>query len=356
MSMEAQSEKKGWSWLGFLFAPFYYAGYGKFGKGLLLLLIGAVPILGVAAYVYGGLKAKKELPIGEQKFSWLNAVGLFGLLVGATGALSALSIRFLTIEQTPDCKSEIVIDKLYGEMREQTAKNMKEIGFSLDDAGWKATGFRISDIGIISYDEVTDSYQCKANTSVKENRSMLIPIEYTVSSEDGEVIVSVKDIDANPLSEEPDFFAETTQEVYDDSLGIEPYDATGTHCHGGEDVIFSCDTGGKVVSVCASKDLSNPSIQYRFGKLGSPEIIVPDRADDFHGKVLAYHLNVGGSAEARGIEFANDGFTYGINGIQGYIYVAKDGNGIAEFTCVDMPKDNINPEYLKKMDIEIEED
>jgi len=22
-------EKKGWSWMGFLFAPHYYAGYGK---------------------------------------------------------------------------------------------------------------------------------------------------------------------------------------------------------------------------------------------------------------------------------------------------------------------------------------
>lgn len=31
---EDGNKNKGWSWLGFFFAPYYYAGYGKLGKGM----------------------------------------------------------------------------------------------------------------------------------------------------------------------------------------------------------------------------------------------------------------------------------------------------------------------------------
>lgn len=65
--------KKGWSWLGFLFAPHYYAGYGQLKKGLLLAVIsGIMPLVAVAVGIYGGLKARQELPIKEVEFNWKN--------------------------------------------------------------------------------------------------------------------------------------------------------------------------------------------------------------------------------------------------------------------------------------------
>lgn len=65
--------KKGWSWIGFLFAPHYYAGYGQLKKGLLLAVIsGIMPLVAVAVGIYGGLKARKELPIKEVAFNWKN--------------------------------------------------------------------------------------------------------------------------------------------------------------------------------------------------------------------------------------------------------------------------------------------
>ncbi|MDX9756656.1 MAG: hypothetical protein A2329_01175 [Sulfurimonas sp. RIFOXYB2_FULL_37_5] len=70
-------EKKGWSWLGFLFAPFYYAGYGDMKKGLIFALISGFPLFAIFICIYGGLKAKKELPIGEVDFKWSNAVIAF---------------------------------------------------------------------------------------------------------------------------------------------------------------------------------------------------------------------------------------------------------------------------------------
>lgn len=65
-------EKKGWSWLGFLFAPSYYSGYGDMKKGLIFALISGFPLFALFVGIYGGLKAKKELPIGEIDFKWAN--------------------------------------------------------------------------------------------------------------------------------------------------------------------------------------------------------------------------------------------------------------------------------------------
>lgn len=76
MSENQVEEKKGWSWLGFFFAPNYYAGYGKFKKGIILSLIQIIPLIGLFINIYAGIKAKKELPIGKQSFNWKLAIGV----------------------------------------------------------------------------------------------------------------------------------------------------------------------------------------------------------------------------------------------------------------------------------------
>lgn len=65
--------KNSWSWMGFLFAPHYYAGYGQLKKGLVLAVIsGVMPLVAIIVGIYGGLKANKELPIKEMEFNWKN--------------------------------------------------------------------------------------------------------------------------------------------------------------------------------------------------------------------------------------------------------------------------------------------
>ena len=70
-------QKKGFSWMALLFAPAYYAGYGKFKKGLVFAIIGFMPLTAIIVNIYAGTKAKKELPIGEQDFKWGAAIGIF---------------------------------------------------------------------------------------------------------------------------------------------------------------------------------------------------------------------------------------------------------------------------------------
>jgi uncharacterized membrane-anchored protein YitT (DUF2179 family) len=71
--MLGMENKKGWSWMGFMFAPHYYAGYGQLKKGFILAVIsGIMPLVAIAVGIYGGLKAGQELPIKEVEFNWKN--------------------------------------------------------------------------------------------------------------------------------------------------------------------------------------------------------------------------------------------------------------------------------------------
>lgn len=72
MSENQVEEKKGWSWLGFFFAPHYYAGYGDLQKGVIFAVLAGIPFVALLVGVYGGLKAKQELPIKQQEFQWKN--------------------------------------------------------------------------------------------------------------------------------------------------------------------------------------------------------------------------------------------------------------------------------------------
>jgi len=84
METEEIVEKKGWSWLGFLFAPSYYAGYGDLTKGFIFAIISGFPLFAIFICIYGGLRAKKELPIGEVKFKWLNVLIVIILTIASS--------------------------------------------------------------------------------------------------------------------------------------------------------------------------------------------------------------------------------------------------------------------------------
>ena len=93
--------RKGFNWLALLFHGFYYTGYGKLGKGILLLLITLIPYAFVVVGIYCGLKANSELPVGKQNFSWRSALLVFFLSIPCY----ALSTYIFT--ETNDTVSDI---------------------------------------------------------------------------------------------------------------------------------------------------------------------------------------------------------------------------------------------------------
>ncbi len=63
-------DNKGFNWMALIFAPMYYAGYGKIGMGLLFALIGIIPLAFIPVHFYAGYKANSDLAIGKTPFRW----------------------------------------------------------------------------------------------------------------------------------------------------------------------------------------------------------------------------------------------------------------------------------------------
>jgi hypothetical protein len=57
-----------------------------------------------------------------------------------------------------------------------------------------------------------------------------------------------------------------------------PGAAAVTHCKANETIVFSCSTGSRILSICASRDLSKNAgyMQYRYGQAGKPELVFPE--------------------------------------------------------------------------------
>lgn len=70
--------------MALLFSTAYYAGYGKVGKGIVLSVIGFIPLTLIGVGIYAGMKANNELPIGKIPFSWGKAIGVSVLHSGIT--------------------------------------------------------------------------------------------------------------------------------------------------------------------------------------------------------------------------------------------------------------------------------
>ena len=87
--VENQSTNGGWSWMGFLFSAYYYAGYGKLQKGIVMMLLMCLIIPAFIIPFYCGFKAKSELPIKQVPFNW-GKVGILVLVVFAIQIIFAV--------------------------------------------------------------------------------------------------------------------------------------------------------------------------------------------------------------------------------------------------------------------------
>ena len=141
----------------------------------------------------------------------------------------------------------------------------------------------------------------------------------------------------------------------------------GSWCTAGESVVYSCKTGAKTVSVCASAGATAQKgyLQYRFGKLGMAEpaeVAVP--AGDVVPRLAATGANVpfaggGGSwlrfrkGEYAYVVYAGTG-RWGPKGEtldkQGVV-VERNGKSIAHLRCAAEPDGQLSPDWLDSVGI-----
>lgn len=170
-------EKKGWSWLGFLFAPYYYSGYGDLKKGLIFsALSGLIPVIGIVFNIYGGIKAKKELPIGKIDFSWKNVA--ISIVVYAFALILSQLLITSMMNATPNCTDVQTKEIVISLGKEELAKQgLSSIIPSLE--------FDVTNIRTTIDDKELDFYECSADFKMTSDiETKQLPITYTVESVD----------------------------------------------------------------------------------------------------------------------------------------------------------------------------
>lgn len=125
------------------------------------------------------------------------------------------------------------------------------------------------------------------------------------------------------------------------------YAQAASLCEQDEQVVFSCSTGKKVVSLCASKEASKSSgyLQYRFGAQNRIELIFPNTPKHPKGQFEATRLTPmmdnGTRAQLYSVGFAVNKFNYAIESTSvgestsATLNVLKDGKSLAQLTCLD---------------------
>jgi hypothetical protein len=142
--------------------------------------------------------------------------------------------------------------------------------------------------------------------------------------------------------------------------------AADSHCTGQEQVVFSCSVGKKIVSVCASKDISptNGYLQYRFGKPNAPELVFPDSTKSplprsgIQARTLMF--SGGGGSYLR---FINGKYNYIVYtaigkgwGTKDGVWVEKDGKPIADLRCRNIPDSTLGEEFFTQAGLASDQD
>ncbi len=142
--------------------------------------------------------------------------------------------------------------------------------------------------------------------------------------------------------------------------------AEPTLCNAEELVVFSCSTGSRIASVCASKNISQKAghLQYRFGQKGKIELSYPatdaEPAKAFSSGTMSY--SGGGGAWLR---FSKGQFRYSIFTAIGKwgpsgrhataegVAIQKDGKDFANFPCRSPSESVLGPELFAKIGLKI---
>lgn len=177
--------KKGWSWLGFLFMPYYYAGYGELTKGIIaaivagfmggiqpdtnIIIIIILLLIGLAIAIYGGMNAKKELPIKEQKFSWKNVI--IAVVVYIVALIVSTMLFLLPSFSTPKCNDT------------ETKNLVKQITLEeFSKQGIEQLEITLSNIRTSEYNKEIEKYGCTADLTASDKisgQTYSLPITYT---------------------------------------------------------------------------------------------------------------------------------------------------------------------------------
>lgn len=118
------------------------------------------------------------------------------------------------------------------------------------------------------------------------------------------------------------------------SCAAPAFGAPITQCKAGDTVVFSCSTGSRMLSICASGDIDHGGalMQYRYGVPGKPELVYPDKPRAPRGLFKPGQLAFSGGGGAY-LKFSTAGHLYTVFSAIGNW--GKTGTGTAEGVAVE---------------------
>lgn len=135
--------------------------------------------------------------------------------------------------------------------------------------------------------------------------------------------------------------------------------AAASHCTAGEQTLFACSTGRKLLSVCASADLALDAgvVQYRFGTSDGSPFVLPVAAADWRIAVRGGSLMFSGGGGAY-LAFANPPYRYVVYtaigrgwGSRAGVVVEKHGRRIANLPCAGAAASVLGPDLFARAGI-----
>lgn len=135
--------------------------------------------------------------------------------------------------------------------------------------------------------------------------------------------------------------------------------ARPSHCTAHEQTLFSCSTGRKTVSVCASADLSatDGRVQYRFGRPKAPEFAYPPPGADWRRVTRAGTLTFSGGGGAY-LAFASGPYRYVVYtatgrgwGEKAGLVVEKNGRRSTSLPCRGRETSELGPDLFTRAGI-----
>ncbi|MDR6393131.1 hypothetical protein [Paraburkholderia phenoliruptrix] len=127
------------------------------------------------------------------------------------------------------------------------------------------------------------------------------------------------------------------------------FSQVATLCNAHEEIYFSCHVGEKIVSVCASGNISpkNGYVQYRFGKLGRIELEYPKLPYPPMGFFSISDIDQG-NVQTTHLKFKSGRYNYVVySGFPSGLYVKKDGRIISNLICDSGGYESISPRAFR---------
>ena len=119
------------------------------------------------------------------------------------------------------------------------------------------------------------------------------------------------------------------------SIGASAYADEATLCQPHEEIYFSCSAVNKIISLCASGNISpsNGYVQYRFGTPDHVELQFPNKPYPPKNRLLISDIS-GGNLNYTHIKFKSGEYNYVIyQGFPSGLYIKKNGKLVSNLIC-----------------------